>query len=114
MPAWPYWIIQIVVLAVFGSLALNLSLPVVCGAAAVEFILVAMRSWNAGHWPWLAIAPPAITVVLWYTFNFWFAQFGTRGEDGLAAALLTLAGCGLSYVVAAVWAGILPPRTRAQ
>jgi hypothetical protein len=109
-----YWIGQGLFVLVFAALFDRMSNLMILGLAALQFVLVAGRLWDAGLKPWLAMAPPALTLAFWLFGMLWaVAVSGDPNGAGLMVLLLTALVCAVSYVAVGVVAGCLASRRTA-
>jgi hypothetical protein len=106
----PYAIGQALFLLAFAALFDRMTDLMILGLAAIQLVLVAGRLWDAGQKPWLALAPPALTVAVWLIGMSW-ATGGDGGDgDGLMAALAAAVACLVSYVAVGASAACLASR----
>jgi hypothetical protein len=107
----PYIIGQALFLAVFAALFDRMSNLMICGLAAIQFVLVAGRLWDALRPVWLAFAPPVLTVACWLLGMAWAVALSGDAEGaGLMVLLLTALVCAVSYLAVGVAAGCFAPR----
>jgi hypothetical protein len=102
----PYFIGQALFLVAFAALFDRMSNLMILGLAAIQFVLVAGRLWDARRTVGLAFAPPILTVACWLLGMAWAVTISGDADGAeLMVLLLTALVCAVSYVAVGVAAG---------